>query len=103
MRIVGQISGCPLIPPLSEPKLEGLRADHLRAAIRRNVVTFPSQVPVFERHVRPDLQRKMVQLYFVLGWSCESIAARYGLLRQRAGQILRTWQQRAIETGYIQY
>jgi hypothetical protein len=91
------------LPPLNEIKLQSLRADQLRIAIRNNLVSFPSQVPVFERHDRPDLQRRIVQLYFVLGWSCATIAARYGMLRQRIGQVLSTWKRRAVEMGYIQY
>jgi transposase len=90
-------------PPLDRVKLYRLRADQLRVAIRNNQVSFPSQVPIFERHDRPDLQRSIVQLYFTLGWSCETIAMRYGMIRQRIGQILRTWQKRAVEMGYIQY
>lgn len=90
------------LPPLDHVTLHSLRADQLRLAIRNNLVTFPSQVPVFERHDRPDLQRRIVQLYFLLGWSCETIAARFGLLRQRIGQVLNTWKRRAVEMGYIQ-
>ncbi len=90
------------LPPLDQAKLHLLRADQLRAAVRSNLVTFPSQVPVFERHDRPDLQRRVVQLYFILGWSCGTIAARYGMMRQRIGQVLSTWKRRAVETGYIQ-
>jgi hypothetical protein len=90
------------LPPLDQVKLHSLRSDQLRVAIRSNLVTFPSQVPVFERHDRPDLQRRIVQLYFLLGWSCETIAARFGLLRQRIGQVLNTWKRRAVEMGYIQ-
>lgn len=90
------------LPPLDQVKLHSLRSDQLRLAIRNNLVTFPSQVPVFERHDRPDLQRRIVQLYFLLGWSCETIAARFGLLRQRIGQVLSTWKRRAVEMGYIQ-
>jgi len=89
--------------PLDQASLHGLRADQLRTAVRRNLVTFPSQIPVFARHDRPDLQRRVVQLYFILGWSCETIAARYGMLRQRIGQVLNTWKRRAVETGYIQF
>jgi hypothetical protein len=88
---------------LDQIKLYTLRIDQLRHAIRRNQVSFPNPVPTFERHDRPDLQWKLVQLYFVLGWSCESIAARYGLIRQRVCQILKTWKRRAVETGCIQY
>lgn len=90
------------LPSLDRVTLHSLRSDQLRVAIRSNLVSFPSQVPVFERHDRPDLQRRIVQLYFLLGWSCETIAARFGLLRQRVGQVLSTWKRRAVEMGYIQ-
>lgn len=83
-------------------RIENLRIDRLREAIHNNRVSFPSQVPVFSKHDRPDLQRKVVQLYFVLGWSCTAIARRHGILRQRVQQILNTWKQRAVQTGYIQ-
>ena len=82
--------------------VENLRIDRLRAAIRDNRVSFPSQVPVFSKHDRPDLQRKIVQLYFVLGWSCNDIARRHGLVGQRVRQILNHWKQRAAQTGYVQ-
>ena len=72
-------------------------------AVRANLVSFASPVPTFERHDRADLQWKLVQLYFVLGWSCEAIAERYGLIHQRVRQILKTWKQRAVEMGFIQY
>ena len=84
------------------PNLQQLTLEQMRLAIRSNQVSFPSQVPTFARHDRPDLQRKLVQLYFVLGWSCGTIGARYGLIRQRVQQILNTWKRRAIEMGYIQ-
>jgi len=77
--------------------------DELRLAIRANRVTFPAQVPSFDRHDRPDLQWKLAQLYFVLGWNCEGIAAKYGLIHQRVRQILRVWKRRAVEMGYIQF
>jgi len=86
-----------------EPKIQDLRLDQLRSEIRANRISFPAQVPVFEKHDRPDLQRKIVQLYFVLGWKCNNIAARYGLIRQRVQQILNTWKRRAAEMGYIQH
>jgi len=91
-----------VVPPLGQIKLDELRLDVLRLAIRANTVTFPSPVPTFERHDRADLQWKLAQLYFVLGWDCEDIATRYGLIHQRVRQILRTWRRRAVETGYIQ-
>lgn len=96
-------SSRPDLPPFDQSTLSSLRVDQLRAAIRANLVTFPSQVPVFERHDRPDLQWKIVQLYFTLGWGYETIAIRFGLVHQRVAQILKTWKRRAIETGYIQH
>jgi len=82
--------------------IDGMSLSKLRHAIRSNRVSFPSQVPTFRKHDRPDLQRKMVQLYFLFGWNCGAIATRYGMIRQRVQQILNTWKRRAIQTGYIQ-
>jgi hypothetical protein len=93
----------PALPPLDQAKLNSLRLDQLRVAVRNNLVSFPNPVPTFERHDRPDLQWRIVQLYFVLGWGYETIALRYGLVHQRVSQILKTWKRRAIETGYIQH
>ena len=86
----------------STNKMEELSLSELRGKIRRNRASFPSQVPTFAKHDRPDLQRKAVQLYFLFGWSCSRIAERYGVLRQRIQQILSTWKRRAIQMGYIQ-
>jgi hypothetical protein len=93
----------PAVPSLDQFPLATLRNDQLREAIRANQVSFPSAVPTFEHHDRPDLQWRVVQLYFVLGWSCERIASRYDLVYQRVSQILKTWKRRAVEMGYIQY
>jgi hypothetical protein len=82
--------------------IEELTLAELRRKIRRNRASFPSQVPTFPKHDRPDLQRKLVQLYFLFGWSCNRIALRHGILRQRVQQILSTWKRRAIQMGYIQ-
>ncbi|HTC32663.1 MAG TPA: hypothetical protein VK724_04800 [Bryobacteraceae bacterium] len=82
--------------------IEEFSLNELRRKIRQNRVSFPAQVPTFPKHDRPDLQRKTVQLYFLLGWSCDRIAQRHGLLRQRVQQILSTWKRRAIQMGYIQ-
>jgi hypothetical protein len=76
---------------------------HLRDAIRANRVSFPSQIPALTKHDRPDLQRKLAQLYFVLGWDCDSIGQRYGLSHVRVRQLLNTWKCRAAHAGYIQY
>jgi hypothetical protein len=90
-------------PRVSKPNRIGeLSLTQLRSEIRCNRISFPAQVPTFSKHDRPDLQRKTVQLYFLMGWSCCRIAKRHGILRQRIQQILSTWKRRAIETGYIQ-
>jgi hypothetical protein len=86
----------------SAEKIEKLSLAELRRKIRRNRASFPAQVPTFPKHDRPDLQRKLVQLYFLFGWSCNRIALRHGVLRQRVQQILSTWKLRAIQMGYIQ-
>jgi hypothetical protein len=88
--------------PNASHTIEELTLTELRSKVRRNRVSFPSQVPIFAKHDRPDLQRKTVQLYFLFGWSCSRIAQRYGVLRQRVQQILSTWKRRAIQMGYIQ-
>jgi hypothetical protein len=88
--------------PESTLKIEDFSLSELRKKVRQNRVSFPSQVPTFEKHDRPDVQRKAVQLYFLFGWSCNRIAQRHGLLRQRVQQILSTWKRRAIQMGYIQ-
>jgi hypothetical protein len=90
-------------PPLGEMKLEALRIDELRLAVHANQVSFPSPVPTFGKHDRADLQWRLAQLYFVQGWNCEGIAAKYGLIHQRVRQILKTWKRRAVEMGYIQF
>jgi len=74
----------------------------LRQAVQQNLVSFPSQIPVFGKQSRPDLQQKIVTLYFVCGWRMDDIAKRYSLGRQRMGQILTAWRIRAVRDGYIQ-
>ena len=99
---IGMFPNVPTFPGVIETNLSEMRIDDLRDAIRANQVTFPSQVPMFPKHDRPDLQRKLVQLYFVLGWSGPKIGVRYGLRRLRVQQILNAWKRRAVELGYIQ-
>ena len=74
----------------------------LRRAVQENLVSFPSQVPAFGKQSRPVLQQKVVVLYFVRGWKMEDIARRYGLGRQRMGQILTSWRIRAMKLGFVQ-
>src|SRR5271165_4309300 len=90
------------LPPSMAPAPLDLENKVLRQAVQENLVSFPSQVPVFEKRSRPDLQQKIVVLYFVLGWTMDDIAKRYGLGRQRMGQILTAWRIRAVKEGYVQ-
>jgi len=89
---------------LTVSQLEKMNVRDLRKAIRANLVSFPSQVPAFQKHERLDLppSSRMAQLYFVLGWHCCDIAARYQLSECRVRQILNAWKCRAVEAGYIQ-
>jgi transposase-like protein len=74
----------------------------LRTAITRNLVSFPAQVQSFMRRTSGDLQERIVQLYFVRGWSVRNICERYGLSKAMAHKLLAEWRIRAVESGYIQ-
>jgi hypothetical protein len=76
---------------------------NVRRAICANWISFPSQVPTFAGCGPPDLQHKLIQLYFVMGWSCAKIAARYGLLEGRVRGVLDVWKWRAANAGYLQH
>ena len=85
---------------MTDIALLGNRA--LQVAIRRNLVSFPSQAPIFGRFPRRETQWRIAVLYFVRGWTTRQIAERYGLTRERCGQILSEWRSRAVNMGYIQ-
>jgi hypothetical protein len=72
----------------------------LRSAIQRNLVSFPSQIPAITK--RPDLQRRIVQLYFVRRWRIRTICDRYGLSKAAVQKLLSEWRIRAVSSGYIQ-
>jgi hypothetical protein len=74
----------------------------LQVAVRRNLVCFPSQAPIFGKLPRRDVQWRLAVLYFIRGWSTREIARRYGLTRERCGQIITDWRIRAVNMGYIQ-
>jgi hypothetical protein len=74
----------------------------LQIAVRRNLVCFPSQAPIFGKQPRRDVQWRLAVLYFIRGWSTREIARRYGLTRERCGQIITDWRIRAVNMGYIQ-
>jgi len=86
-----------------QQNIEEMDIGRVRAAIHANRASFPSQVPAFPSCGRPELQHKLVQLYFVRGWHCSVIAARYGLTAHRLRCILNTWKWRAANAGYIQH
>jgi hypothetical protein len=74
----------------------------LRRAVRGQIVSFPSQVPVFLKRPTGDLQWRIVLLYFVRGWSGPRIAARFNTPIHRIREILNSWSIRALEVGYVQ-
>jgi DNA-binding winged helix-turn-helix (wHTH) protein len=74
----------------------------LRKAIQKGWVSFPSQVPVFARESRPDIQWRLVELYFVRNWSCSDLGQRYGVTMERVRQLLCAWVRRAALLGYLQ-
>src|ERR1039457_888999 len=74
----------------------------LRTAITRNLVSFPAQIQPFMKRASGDLQARIVQLYFVSGWSVRNICERYDLNKAMVHKLLAEWRIRAIESGYIQ-
>jgi hypothetical protein len=74
----------------------------LRTAITRNLVTFPAQIQPFMKRSMGDLTERIVQLYFVRGWSVRSICDRYGMSKAMVHKLLAEWRIRAVESGYIQ-
>ena len=93
----------PLRPSMRQRPIEQISNHDLRGAIRASVVSFPAQVPSFPSREPDDLQRRMVQLYFLLGWSIVAIAARYRVTPQQAGRILSVWKSAAARAGYLQH
>ena len=73
----------------------------LQAAMRGNLVSFPSQAPSFGRSPLKEIQWRLAVLYFVCGWSHGRLAKRYGVSPQRCGQIISDWRDRAVRLGYI--
>jgi len=90
-------------PSLRHQNIEEIPISHLRRAIRANWISFPSQVPTFPNCGPPDLQQRIIQLYFLMGWSCAKIATRYGLAQDRVRSVLNAWRCRAANAGYLQH
>ena len=78
------------------------RIDDLRNAIHANRVSFPVPVPIFPSQFRPDIQWRLVELYFIRGWSSRRLAERYGVTARRIQQSLQHWAGHAVERGYLQ-
>jgi len=57
---------------------------------------------MFGGQSRRDVQWRLAVLYFIRGWSTRQIARRYGLTRERCGQLISDWRIRAVNMGYIQ-
>ena len=74
----------------------------LRQAIRSNLVSFPSQLPVSPDCTEPDLQRRLVLLYFVFGWSFTRIADRYSMSAKRVRRMVESWRVFAVRAGYVE-
>jgi hypothetical protein len=89
------------MPDLPEDLLQ-LRLCAVREAVREHRVSFPAQLPLFEKQCQVDIQWRVVLLFFVLGWSYDAIGRRYGLGSQRIRQLIRNWLKRAFVTGYVQ-
>jgi hypothetical protein len=87
-------------PRLQVPIHPGIRL--LRRALRRNIVAFPSQVPVFAKDQPDGMQWRMVLLYFVRGWHLRDIVARFRVPAHRVCQLLNTWSVRALALGYVE-
>jgi hypothetical protein len=74
----------------------------LRAAVRNNLVTFPSQTAWFRGGADGDVNWRIVQLYFVSGWPIQRICQRYQLAKSTVYCVLNKWRRRAIAAGLVQ-
>ena len=82
--------------------IDGAHIDELRNAIQANRISFPVPVPIFATQFRPDIQWRLVELYFIRGWSSKQLADRYGVTSRRIQQSLQHWAGRAMARGYLQ-
>lgn len=74
----------------------------LRRAVRKGIVSFPSQIPVFAKQPPDGMQWRAVLLFFVCGWNLRDIAARFKVPPHRVCQILNNWSVRALALGYVE-
>lgn len=78
------------------------RIDEIRQAIKANRVNFPVPVPIFPAQFRPEIQWRLVELYFIRGWSTRQLAERYGVTARRIQQSIQQWTGLAVARGYLQ-
>jgi hypothetical protein len=78
------------------------KLSHLRRAVRENRLSFPSPVPVFAHQYRADVQWRLVELYFIRGWSFCQLGGRYKVTAGRVRQAIRCWVERAMALNYLQ-
>jgi len=74
----------------------------LRQAVQENRVAFPAPVPVFAHEYRADVQRRLVELYFIRGWSFCRLGGRYKVTAGRVRQTIRRWVEHATALNYLQ-
>ena len=74
----------------------------LRRAVRGNIVSFPSQIPIFLKRPPVEMQWRMVSLFFVRGWSAAHIAERFQVPNHRVWSLLNAWSVRAMALGHVQ-
>lgn len=86
----------------AEPLTAVWSIGELRKAVWANRVNFPSPVPIFTGQFRPEIQWRLVELYFIRGWSARRLAERYGVTARRIQQSLQCWVGRALARGYLQ-
>ena len=72
----------------------------LQTAIRENLVSVPSQVPVFPNS-GGDIQARMAQLYFLSGWTINQLCERYATSGETVRKYLTEWRVRAVSSGDI--
>lgn len=66
-------------------------------------MTFPSQmVRLSNSGHGSDMPERIVQLYFVHGWSVASLGRRYRLSKKGVEDTLTRWRHRAVAAGFIQ-
>jgi DNA-binding winged helix-turn-helix (wHTH) protein len=96
-----------LRPPSQQPdevfvSVVDLGLIRLRSAIRNNRVSFPSQVPGFASEPGPDIQWRIVELYFVQNWSANDLGKRYCYSSSHIRKIISQWVFQASALGYLQ-